>query len=276
MTDRIEEPAGGFVRSVERAAALITAIAASGQRGCRLTDLVEATGLSKTTVHRLLGTLLGLGWVEQEPAGNTFHVGLPLAGVGIAAAERHGLTRLAAPHLVRLADLTGDTVYLSVRDGNRLVCVDRVSGGFPVQAVTLGVGASRTMGSCAGSIAILSGLNERELGDFLDDSRSFPVDAGVETGALPRLVSEARRRGYATSPTVFAPGVDGIGVPVRAPDGSVVAALSVESVGSRLAEPRRTHLARWLQRESAALTESLARLSPSLSKATIRRMLLGP
>src|SRR5687768_5460412 len=106
------------IRSTERAPVVVRVVTLAEPGGARLTDISSATGLQKTTTHRVLGTLVQLGWLEQDASTGTFHVGSELVALGGAAANRHGLLDAADPHLMRLAELTADTVYLSVRIGS--------------------------------------------------------------------------------------------------------------------------------------------------------------
>lgn len=271
--DMTEESAGG-VRSVERAALIIQTVADAGEGGCRFTDIVARTMMSKATVHRLLGTLVNVGWLEQVKDGSTFYLGLPLVPIGITASNRHGLVDLAAPHLQRLAELTGDTVYLTVRDGSQALCVDRMVGNFPIRTATLRVGDRRPLGSCPGSLALLVGQSPELVEQLMiNRSQSPTVGRTSDTVTLPRLIEESRSNGYSMSPEIWVPGADGIGVPVLGAEESAVAALTLESIDSRLAEPRRTQLVEWLRREATELSESLIRLNSEFSQRDVRRIL---
>ncbi|WP_433273900.1 helix-turn-helix domain-containing protein [Pseudonocardia xinjiangensis] len=88
------EDAAGGIRSVERAAMVIQEISDAGRAGCRLVDIVGRTGLSKTTAHRILSTLVNVGWLDQEEDTGTYYLGVRLIGFGITASDRHGLLDL--------------------------------------------------------------------------------------------------------------------------------------------------------------------------------------
>ena len=269
------EESSGAIRSVERAAALIQAIADSGKSGSRLTDLALATGLSKTTVHRLLGTLIKLGWVESDESTSTYVLGLPLVGIGMAASDRHGFTSLAAPHLNRLAELTGDTVYLTVKAGSQAVCVDRVVGTYPIRAITTQIGERRMLGSCAGSLALLAWAEEDEVEHLLTSIPRIQQSGGVlpDPVALPALIQRARVSGFTQAPTTLVPGADGIGVPIVGAAGTAIAAFSIEAVSPRLSEPRRSHVVEWMKREATVFGQRLQQLDGTSNEGTVRRLL---
>ncbi|MCO1658512.1 IclR family transcriptional regulator [Pseudonocardia humida] len=259
------------IRSVERAVAVVQVVADRGADGARLVDIVAATGLQKTTAHRLLGTLVQLGWLEQDTATGAFHLGLALVALGTAASTRHGLLELANPHLLRLAELTADTVYLSVRIGAQAVCVDRVTGEFPIRTLTLRPGDRRPLGTGAGSLALLAWLPDEEAERLVERSAG-PGPLG-DPAVLHQLIGEARAQGYALNAGMIVPGASGVGVPVRGDDGRPVAALSVAAIDSRLAEPRRAQVVRWLVREATELERTLSELAPHVGEADVRRLL---
>lgn len=269
-----EEPSGS-IRSVERAASLIQAIADAGKSGGRLTDLAAMTGLSKTTVHRLLGTLTKLGWVEHDSTVSSYVLGLPLVGIGMAASDRHGFTGLAAPHLNRLAELTSDTVYLTVKAGSQAVCVDRVVGTYPIRAITTQIGERRILGSCAGSLALLAWAEEAEVDRLLSSIPGMPVSGGIvpDPATLPALIEHARTTGFTRTPTTLVPGADGIGVPIIGASGKAIAAFSIEAVSARLSEPRRSHVVGWMKREATVFAHRLQQIDGGTNEGTVRRLL---
>lgn len=268
-----ESPGG--IRSVERAATLIQAIADAGKSGSRLTDLALSTSLSKTTVHRLLGTLTKLGWVELDESTSAYVLGLPLVGIGMAASDRHSFTSLAAPHLNRLAELTSDTVYLTVKVGSQTVCVDRVVGTYPIRAVTTQIGDRRMLGSCAGSLALLAWADDDDVDRVLTSIPAQQISGNrlPDPAILPMLIQRARTTGFAQAPTTLVPGIDGIGVPIIGVSGMAIAAFSIEAVSSRLSEPRRTHVAGWMKREADVLAQRLQQLDSSFNEGTVRKLL---
>jgi DNA-binding IclR family transcriptional regulator len=80
----------------------------------RLTALANHLGEPKARMHRHLSTLKHLGFVEQDPQTECYKLGLKLAHVGQAAMEQFDLRRLAEPYAMKLRDLTGQTIVLSI------------------------------------------------------------------------------------------------------------------------------------------------------------------
>lgn len=125
------EPAGpgrpaasGGVQSLERAFGLLELMAdAGGSLG--LSQLCAASDLPLPTVHRLLRTLVGLGYVRQERS-RRYSLGPRLIRLGETAGRMFGTW--AQPHLARLVELTGETANLAMLDGDSVVYLAQAPG----------------------------------------------------------------------------------------------------------------------------------------------------
>ena len=109
--DRVQ--GSGLIQSVVMTGQILEALAAAGQP-MRLTALASHLGEPKARMHRHLSTLKYLGFVEQDAETEFYKLGLKLAHVGQAAMEQFDLRRLAEPYAMKLRDLTGQTIVLSI------------------------------------------------------------------------------------------------------------------------------------------------------------------
>jgi DNA-binding IclR family transcriptional regulator len=261
------------IQSIERAAAILTSIAAGKGNGRRLVDIAAETGLGKSTAHRILGTLIAAGLVEQDAEGGRFFLGLHLFALGMAASNRYGLVELAGDAMRRLADRTADTVYLSIRSGNDAVCVDRVTGSYPIKTLTLHPGDRRPLGVGAGSLAMLAWLPDAEVRRVIE--ANAPLLAGYgnfDPATLLELAATSRRTGYAFNDRMVIPGMCAVGVPILGRDGRPVAALSVAAIEGRMQSSRRADIVDWLTEEAAELGGRLAGATLGVTQSAVRRL----
>lgn len=105
---------------LDKSISVLDAVATDGPAS--LAALVERTGLSRATVHRLAVALEAHGLLRRDPAGR-FALGLRLVGLGREAAAHWPLAERAAPVLAGLRDETGESVQLYIRDGDARLCV---------------------------------------------------------------------------------------------------------------------------------------------------------
>jgi DNA-binding IclR family transcriptional regulator len=107
------EKGGPLIQSVVAATEILEALAAAGQP-VRLTALANQLGETKAKIHRHLSTLKALGFVDQDSQTECYRLGPKLVHLGQAATDQFDLRRLAEPYMVRLRDLTHQTVVLSM------------------------------------------------------------------------------------------------------------------------------------------------------------------
>ena len=247
------------VKTIGRAATVLQALADGAAAGMRLSDVSSAIGLGKATVHRLMGALVEVGYVEYDETNRLYRLGYALFALG-ASARRFHIVDIARPALKRLAAATGDTVYLSVRDGDEALCIDRCTGSYPIRTLTLDIGDRRPLGVGAGSLALLAFQGEADVARVLESGKAARRDfAGFSAPELSRMIVETRRAGYALNDGRIVSAMMAIGMPVRDPEGRVLAALSIAAIRERMAGGRVEELAGALAREAQDLGRTLGR-----------------
>jgi DNA-binding IclR family transcriptional regulator len=231
--------ASNLARSVD----ILKWIGRSAGAGLRLQELVEQTGLAKATVHRLLGELVSLELVDYDAASSRYHLGFGLFLLGSVAANRFNIVELAKPVLIRLAELTEDTVYLTVRSRYQSVCVDRIEGAYPLKALTTEIGMKQPLGLGSGSIALLMPLDEREVTQIIDANRAaLQSHPAFDLISLRETLRQARETGYVYRASTWVSEIGSIAMPVLGTTGTAIAAITISAVESRLRADRRASI----------------------------------
>ncbi len=255
MRDDADEKPEATVKTVDRVATLLRAIAAHGD-GAMLSAVSRETGLGKGTVHRLLAALIDAGFVFQDPETRRYRLGVGIAMLA-QNAHQHEISSLALPFLTKLAEETGDTIFASVREGASAVCVAREIGNFPIRTLSLGVGDRRPLGVGSGSLALLAFLHDDQIETILARNVAWMARfPGHSRAEILATVAETRRQRFSFIDGKILPGMSAIGVPVLNAAGVPIAALSMAAISQRVHE-RRPALVRALQREAALLSQSL-------------------
>lgn len=247
------------VRSIDRAARLLKAIAAHPFEGAMLVDLAHEIGLGKATTHRLLAALTDVGFVFQDLATRRYRLGsavVELAG----HARTQEIAAVCRPVLERIAAETGDTVYLSAPEGPAAVCLARAVGAFPIRTLTLAVGDRRPLGVGAGSLALLAAMEDKLVTKALERNKDwYPAFHGFAEEIIQELVKRTRREGFAYNEGRLVPGMGAVAVAVLDDNKRAVAALSVAAISERISGERMEMLVGLLQREATALSSHFAR-----------------
>jgi len=244
---------------VQRVSLLLRLITANHRHGMRLVDLARESGLERPTAHRLLQALIAERLVLQQHQSKLYHLGPALYEMGLAAAPSMPLRDLCHPHLMSIAEATGDTVFLTARSGFDGVCVDRVEGAYPIKVFVLDVGRRRPLQVGGGGVAILSALTDDEIARI--GAANAPALAehypGHSDADLRRRVLHARRHGYVVKDVLEMQGVRTVAVPLRDPRGQPVAAISVATLSTRLDTTRAAEVAQIIRRAVTRIEQQL-------------------
>ena len=189
------------VQSVERIFQLIEHLAAH-PTGVSLQRLAEETGLAKSTVHRLLASLVGLGYVVQDEENGHYRLTLKMFELSSGIVDSMDIMGVAKAHLERLSQRTGEAVHLVIRDGRDIVYIYKTESGPMRMSSRVGL---RSPLYCTGvGKAILATLPGDELEDIWTHSNVQKLTDKTITD-LEELRSELGVRGVA----VAIPGADG-------------------------------------------------------------------
>ncbi|MET7333908.1 MULTISPECIES: IclR family transcriptional regulator [unclassified Nonomuraea] len=212
-----------------------------------LAQLVQATGLARPTAHRLAVALEHHRIVSRDTQGR-FVLGPRLSELSTAAGEDR-LLAVAAPVLMQLRDLTGESAQLYRRQGDERVCVaaaERASG--LRDTVPVGSALPMTAGSAA---QILLAWEEPD--------RLHRGLRGAKFSAA--TLASVRRRGWAHSVGEREQGVASVSAPIRGSGGKVIASVSVSGPIERLTRaPGRLHAVP-VMAAAERITEAMRRTS---------------
>jgi DNA-binding IclR family transcriptional regulator len=261
------EGSSKMVGPLQRATAVLRALANGGRLGLSLTEIAKDLQLPHSTVHRILAQMARERFVGQDEDSRKYILG-PLAfELGLAAERQFDIRGLCRPLLQRLAIEAEDTVYLVQRSGNEAVCIERQEGPSPIRVLTLEVGSRRPLGLGAGGLAILAALPHGEMEDVL--GAIMPAIASrwrFPEGALRDSLQSAQENGHAVIRNRITLGTTAVGRHVKDSLGRPFAALSVAAVNSRMDVARIRQIASLLEREAKEIERLLAGLRPTLSR----------
>ncbi len=247
-------------QAIHRAIKVLRCIARASNEGVSLSALTKQAGLIKSTTHRLTTALIAEGLVEQDNKTRRYYLGAGCHALGLIASNRFGLHKVAAKHVSRLAQETGDTAFFSIRQDTNAVCVLREEGDYPLKSHALLAGDRHPLGVGAGSQAMLAALADSEVDYCIEHNIEYVMATypKFSRALMVQLVEQARAKGYAVNPGLILAGSLGIGVALRNGQGEVVGALSIATVEGRLEPDREAELYKLLRREAEKLEQSLA------------------
>jgi DNA-binding IclR family transcriptional regulator len=202
----------GRVQSVERAAALLDAIADASPRGATVAELALACGINRATAWRLLATLEGRGLVDRDPATSRYQIGYTVARLA-AASGVDGLVRRSHHVLERICAQTGEAAILAVGRRSGLVYVDEAA---PRAVLTVNwLARAVPLHATSTGKAWLAWLPEQEARGVLGPVLEGFTDATVtDVSRLLGELGQIRERGYAVSAGELEPALCGVSAPI--------------------------------------------------------------
>lgn len=231
-------------RALRRGLLLLDALQRAGDAGLRVIELCRACGLQRATVHRLLATLLDTGHVQRA---GRFHYHAAQRREP-ALPETTDLARRLAPLLARVSKGCGDAAFAVVREGHSSWCVARHVGTYPVQILSVQVGARQPLGVGAAGLALLAALPDDEA-DAAIHAHGVVLAryGGMTPERLALLVRSTRERGWSVVGNHAVQGALGVGRAVRDADGRPLAGISVAASTERMTRQRQRWIAGLMQ-----------------------------
>jgi len=223
---------------------LLETLAASPQpRG--VSELARELGLQKSNVFRILKTLSSCGYIRQQALSGRYECTLKIWELGVRIRERLDVVAVARVHLTSLAELSGETIHLSILDGADVIYLDKIDSLQPVRAYSQ-VGGRAPAYCVATGKAMLAFTESSLLADLTGKLASFTSRTLTSRVALARELDKIRETGFAVNRGEWRSSVGGIAAPIFDGTGAAVAAIGVSGPVERLGPARLRVLAPWV------------------------------
>jgi IclR family transcriptional regulator, pca regulon regulatory protein len=203
-----------------------------------IADIADDLGMSRSTTHRYVITLVALGYLEQGSS-RKYRLGLRVTDLGQSALNSLGLRAPARPYLEELRQDSSYTTSLGVLDGVDVLYVDRVHSfrrGQGAIALDLRTGSRRPAYCTAMGKLLLAHLPEAEQSELIAQIKLTKRAPNTITSkkALREQLDKIRAGGFAVGDQELAAEVYSIAAPVRNEAREVVAAVDLAAHGSTI------------------------------------------
>lgn len=253
----------GSIRSLERAAALLEA-AARRPEGIALGELAATTGLHTSTAFHLARTLVGLGYLDQDPRSRLYRIGSRLFVLAAAALDEARLVAAGGPILERLARETGASAHLAVRSRAEIVVIARARAPGLLQLDERPGGTRPAHATAIGKL-LLAALPEEERARLVARLRLERLTTATitERDRLLEELAAVALRGVAFDRGELDPEIRCAAVGVHDFAGRCIAALGLSGPAFRLDEPALEALVEPLRAAARELSAALGHSAAS-------------
>jgi len=248
--------------SVAKVFQILETVVSRQERGLAYSEVVAKTRLPKATAHRVLKSLVQVGYLRFDVETARYFGDLKLASLGSAVTSHFDLKSYVRPHLMKLQDETKHTCNLGVLSGDAGVYLDKIESpeAFGIKLYSA-IGKRFPLHCTAMGKVLLAGMRPPERRKILARKLDAVTPRTVtEPASLERELREVQECGYALDRQEITRGIMCVAAPIRSGEGSTVGAISV-------AFPASIDEERGIQSEIRAVTRCAAAVTAELQGA---------
>jgi DNA-binding IclR family transcriptional regulator len=253
------------IQSLDRGLQLLEYIGHSG-KPLSLADLEGVIEVDRSTIHRLLSTMIERGYIQQDQESKRYSIGLKVLQLSRFAIDNIPLRKVAKSFLEELRKESGESANLAVLAGNQAICIDHEPSTSAL-SVTNDIGANFVLHATSTGKVLLSNLTEDQRDQLLfgkqADARleAFTPRTITNIDTLHLHLEQVRQQGYALDDEERYLGVRCVAAPVWDYRGKVAASIGISGPTIRVSYDRLPDLTSLVKRIAAGLSAALG--SPS-------------
>jgi len=221
-------------------------------------EAARQTGLSSSTVGRIMSYLKEKGILNQDPDTQLYMMGAKvLAWAGIYTITSD-VRSIALPVMVRLQEMTRETISLYVLEGNERVCVERFESPETVRIVAR-IGRRIPLYAGSAGKVFLAFLPVKRSNEILEtvELEAMTARTITDVGVLRQDLARIRKQGYATSNGEWLIDAAGTAAPIFDLRGNVVAAISISGPAQRFNKAKMKEMGLLLIKETRKISREL-------------------
>lgn len=221
-----------ILQTADRALEILEILA---HEGMTATDIQNRMGLNKSTVHRLMMTLLKRGFVERNDQSGIYQIGLKMVEISSIRLNHIELKTEASPYLHQLANKVNQSVQLAIMDEGQAVFIEKVEK-YQSFHMYCQIG-KRIPLYCSGvGKALLLDKSDLEIREILKETafEAFTDHTYTDMATLLEDLKLSRIKGYAKDSAEHEENVYCVAMPIYDYRGKIVAAASVTGFSEKV------------------------------------------
>lgn len=226
----------------ERIFSTIECLAQNGAMG--LQELSSELRLNKSTVHRILNSLICMDYVRQDPESSRYSLSFKICGLANQILSKNNMIDIARPYLKELSSISGETVHLVQIDGINATYIDKVEASKNSVRMISMVGKSIPLYCSGVGKAMLADLPNEKIRAIWNRSSIEQLTTYTVTNYndFLQLIDETRKSGYAMDNEENELGVRCIAVALKGYNGKSEHAISISAPKDRMGDSRISEL----------------------------------
>jgi len=227
-----------------------------------VTEIASSIGLHKSSVSRLLGTLAEGKLVERDASSGRFHLGIGVIVLAAPLLNNLKVVELARYHLRDLAQRSGETINLSIWNGEEAVSIEQALGANAIMHFAP-PGRRNPAHATASGKAFLAHAPLSEVDHILSRPlQRFTERTITDSTVLLRELEQIRLQGYATNDGEFVTEVSAVATIVRDLRGQIAAVITATVPSYRFKRERRREVIEMVRQTAYELSSRLGYAAP--------------
>ncbi|UQZ90267.1 IclR family transcriptional regulator [Deltaproteobacteria bacterium Smac51] len=251
-----------LIESVARALDIMEVLDVDGELG--ITEIARKLGMEKSTVYRAINTLRARHYVSQDPDTLKYSNSYKLFEMGHNVARNTGLPKMAYRFMRHLATTAKGAVNLGVRDGKKVVYIDKIESDETVK-VCMKIGQGIPLYCTGLGKSLLAYMPEREVRALLgkETFERFTATTHTDIDSLLADLADIRKRGYSIDDEEHIMGILCVAAPAFNAKGETIAAISLATPKMAHSDPAQTEqLGQAVYEAAEGFTQSLGGRRP--------------
>lgn len=246
------------VQSLERALTLLNVLSEYPE-GIQITRLSEQVGLSKSTTHRLLATLVHMNYVVKDEETEKYKLGFQLIYLSRNILNSIDVIQIARPFLEKLCHDVNETIHLCIDDNGEVMYIDKIESNQTIRMFSR-IGSRAPMYCTGVGKILLSGMSEETYHKVVSgiDFVARTAKTITSADALAEEVELVKNQGYALDNIENEEGIRCIAAPIFDFQGKIIASFSISGPSNRITMERvQDELVRRIRETSQEISRQL-------------------
>ena len=216
------------MNTLTKAFRVIEEIVSHQEKGLSFSEIVSSTNLPKASAHRILKTLVNMGYLRYDSETGKYRGGLKLFCLGSEVMTHFDLKSYLRPHLMNLHKETGHTCHLGIRNGNMGVYIDKIESQDYGIKLFSEVGRSFPLHCTALGKVLLASMDPEKRKEILNgELESYTPRTITHPSILEEELEQVRERGYGVDHEEITRGIICVAAPAFNHEGGLIAGISV-------------------------------------------------
>ncbi len=223
-------------RNVYRTLSIIREVYRLQNNKGTLSNISKSLELPISTVKRILSVLTMEGFVNFSSDTKSYYLGYELyrmirESMPIMIKEKYHIA------LQKIADITGDTSYLTIRSDLNSLCIDEAKGGCSI-GISYGIGTLTPLGLIASGITLLSQMEDEKIIEVMEKNKIHYEKYQTTPEKIWHDINTVKEFGYIRCESIIIEGLMNVAVPISDKDGGLNCSIVVSSTGARMTSKR--------------------------------------